>query len=432
MKIKKVLLLLSLLCLLALVLGCAVACGETPDPDPTPDQPPEPPAPEKVTYSVTLVDGDNNQMTDIIVKVMKGEEQIKMLAYNGAAVTFEADADTYTLVLDVSQVEGSYTYDEALCTLTAEKPSATVHLYLQASQTETVNVGAPINKAYEAQHIGVGSYRLALTANDYTFLIFRPEVAAIYTITYECEGELAVSYHGSTFFVQGNDLSEGAGDLAKYENGLSLKVYPANLGGDFVFAVKSSAATSCVLHVKNAGDPGTRLEDLPWTPFLEDNAKVQQHLAMSPAGTYTTVDVTDASLTAVFNATDGFYHMGSADGPILFIDLTSDTTYIASIQTICANQRMGIYVYDDNGNVIEKRSYNELFHQYGMPTDTTAPEGGPIRIPLTAKLAEAILEFGEKNDWWTAGSEKNIFTAALAGMPYNQAAAWLLYCGYYA
>lgn len=432
MKIKHLALLLAMLCLLTLTLCTAIACGE--EPAPTPDAPndPTPPAPQMTTYSVTLLNGSGQQMTDIIIKIMKGDEQVKMVAYKGETVSFELESDTYTITLDTAQLEGTYTYDEALCTLTAEHPSTTLPLFLQAPESESVFVGYPISKDYTAYHVGVGTYAMPLTPNDYTFLVFRPTAAAIYTITYECETELAVSYHGSTFFVQGIDLSADTEDLAKYENGLSLNVYASNLGGDFVFALKSTSATKCTLHIERAGDPGTRLEDQPWTPFLEDTSKVQEHLALKPAGTFTAVDVTDVTLSAVFNPADGYYHLGSVDGPVLFIDLTSDTPYISSIQTICANQRMGLYIYDDNGNIVEKRSYNELFHQYGMPTDTTAPEGGDIRVPLTAKLAEAILKFGEKSGWWAPGSEKNIFTANLAGASYNQTFAWLLFCGYYA
>ena len=93
---------------------------------------------------------------------------------------------------------------------------------------------------------------------------------------------------------------------------------------------------------------------------------------------------------------------------------------------------MGIYVYDDQGNVIEKRSYNELFLQYGMPGDSDTTVDQPIRVPLTEKLAEAILEFGNKNGWWKTGIDSNIFTSVLLGAPYNRDYAWLLFCGCYA
>ena len=437
MKAKKILHFLAVFCILALVL-CAVACGSTEDPTPSPnpdDDNGTPPEPQTLTYTVNLLDGNGNQMNDVIVKILKEDgEQLKMMVYKGAAVTFEAEPATYTVELDLAQLNGSYAYDQTQCTLTAESPATTLRLYLQSTESESVFVGSPILQDYVAQHVGMGTYMLNIAANDYTFLIFRPTVAAVYTITYECSTELIVSYHGSSHFVQGNDLTDGSGDLERLENGLSINVYASNLGGEFVFAIKSTSAESCILHIKSAGDPGTRLEDMPWTPYTEDPSKVAQHLQIAANaaenGTWNTVDLTDLTLCAVFNENDGFYHLNSVDGPILYIDLTSESAYIAGIQAICANQCMGVYIYDENGAVVEKRSFNELFHQYGMPSDTTAPENGPIRVPLTEKLALAIQSFGEKSGWWASGSSNNIFS--LAGMSYNQTYAWLLFCGYYA
>ena len=154
-------------------------------------------------------------------------------------------------------------------------------------------------------------------------------------------------------------------------------------------------------------------------------------MSMTVSGTYTTVDLADLSMKAVYNETDGYYHLNSADGPILFIDLTSSSQFVASIQVICGYQRMGAYIYDMNGNITEKRSYNELFFQYGMPETAEEAVDSPIRVPLTAKLAEAVQSFGERNGWWSEG-EANIFTSAMMGAPYNQEYAWLLYCGYFA
>lgn len=93
---------------------------------------------------------------------------------------------------------------------------------------------------------------------------------------------------------------------------------------------------------------------------------------------------------------------------------------------------MGAYIYDVYGKIVEKRSYNELFIQYGMPDVADTKVDSPIRVALTAKLAEAIQSFGERNDWWDPESDANIFNTVLLGAPYNQEYAWLLFCGYYA
>jgi hypothetical protein len=118
------------------------------------------------------------------------------------------------------------------------------------------------------------------------------------------------------------------------------------------------------------------------------------------------------------NETDGYYHLGTADGPIVYIDLNAETPYIASIETICANQRIGVYVYDDNGEFVKKLSFSELFVQY---------EFG--RVPLTEKLAYAIKTFGEWQGWWDFSKSNHIFHDNY--MVVNVDIAWLLFCGYY-
>lgn len=384
-------------------------------------------------YGLWIVDGLGNPISDIIVKVMQNGEQIKMYPYNGEFLSMPLDSGTYEIVLDLSQLSEKYTYDESLCSLSPQKRTTTIRLFKTvSSEPDTLlSVGYPLHSDYDAYNVGAGATMVTLTPNDYSFFVFKPAVAAVYTITYECDSELTIGYYSSSFFSYEVDISESK-DVSKYENGISINVYQTNIGGDYIIGVKSSSATSCVLNIKNAGDPGTRVEDEPWTPYLEDEEKVEEQLNMTVNGTYTVIDLTDLTVKAVFNENDGYYHLGSENGPIIFIDLTSDSRFVSSIQTICGNQRMGTYVYDENGKIVEKRSYNELFIQYGMPDNADATVDSPIRVALTEKLAEAIKTFGDRNGWWNPDSDSNLFTASLLGAPYNQEYAWLLFCGYYA
>lgn len=381
-------------------------------------------------YGIWIVDGLGNPVSDIIIRIFKDGNMVKMYPYKGEYLSLDIERGNYTIELDLSQLKESYTYDESLLVLTPEKKNTTIRLFKTVSDTESLYVSPPIDGDYDAYPVTEGSYAIELTPDDYTFLVFRPTKGAIYTLLYECDSELSIGYHGGTFFVQGIDLADSTESITKYENGLAINIYGSEIGGEWVFSIYSNGATSCILNIKNAGDPGTRLEEEPWTPYLENEETVNKQLAESKEGTYTVIDLTDTSITAVYNEADGYYHLGSRDGAIIFIDLTSDSRFISSIHTICAHQRMGVYIYDENGKVAEKRSYNELFIQYGMPSDGS-PVKEPIRVPLTKKLAESVQSFGEKNGWWGDDPETNIFSSALLGAPYNREYAWLLYCGYY-
>ena len=383
-------------------------------------------------YGIWIVDGQGNPVSNIIVKILQNGEQVSMYPYNGEFLSMSLAVGTYEISLDLSQLSEKYTFDESLCSLTPSKKTTTIRLLKSIEETTSIFVGNPISTDYDASYIDEGATLVSLTPNDYTFFIFRPTIAAIYTITYESDSDLVISYHGGVFFVQGIDLSTSSNDISKYENGLAISVYASNLGNEYVIGVKSTSVTSCIISIKNAGDPGSRIEDAPWTAYLEDEEKVNEQLNMTVSGTYTEIDLTDLTVKAVYNENDGYYHLGTKDGPIIFIDLTSNSKYVSSIQTICGNQRMGAYIYDVYGKIVEKRSYNELFIQYGMPDVADTKVDSPIRVALTAKLAEAIQSFGERNDWWDPESDANIFNTVLLGAPYNQEYAWLLFCGYYA
>ena len=385
-------------------------------------------------YGIWITDGLGMPMTNIIVNVKKDGETVKMIQYKGQYVTVELEDGEYTVELDLEGLDVEYVYDESACVLSPDEKTLSIKLYKSAAEGESLFVGGEISADYSSVIVdGTGSYKIDLTPNDFSFIVFTPQTAAIYTITYESESNLKVSYHGGTFFVQGSDISESSSEFSKYGNGLAFNVYSSSIGASYVFAIKSEGATECVLNIQNAGDPGTRLEDQPWTPYLEDTAKIEEMKNYPQEGTYTTIDLSNMSISAVLNPADGYYHLNSVDGPVLFIDFTTASDYIASIYTICANQRMGTYIKDADGNVVEKRSYNELFFQCGMPdpsTATTTPAPG-LRVPLTEKLAEAIQTFGNNNNWWAEGSESNIFDPVFMGAPYNLEYAWLLYCGYY-
>lgn len=382
-------------------------------------------------YGIWIVDGQGNPITDVIVKIMQNGEQIKMYPYKGEFLSMNLEPGSYQISLDLSQLNETYVFDASACVITPEKKTTTVRLFKTVGERTDLFVGYPIELDYPAYFVSEGATSLSLTAGDYSFFVFEPKVAAIYTFTYECSANLTISYHGSTFFTQGTDLTGNSDDVMRYENGISINVYASNLGASYVIGIMSDTASECILHIRNSGDPGTRIEDEPWTPYLEDEDKVAADLAVEKNGTYTAIDLTDLTIKAVYNESDGYYHLGTADGPIIFIDLTSSTSYISSIQIISGNQRIGVYIYDANGNVVEKRSYNELFHQYGMPDTADATVSDPVRVPLTAKLAEAIQNFGNKNGWWDPNSTANILIPNLLGAPYNQDYAWLLFCGYY-
>ena len=120
-------------------------------------------------------------------------------------------------------------------------------------------------------------------------------------------------------------------------------------------------------------------------------------------------DVADKNVTVVER--DGLYY--TADGKPIYIRITTgNQAYLggASLALIAGfvddkiGMNIGGYIYDENGNFVEKRNYNSMIQSYMELCD-----GGYGVVPLTTELAECIKLHGENNHWWDTTSPNFIF-----------------------
>lgn len=120
-------------------------------------------------------------------------------------------------------------------------------------------------------------------------------------------------------------------------------------------------------------------------------------------------DITDKSLTWVYNSQDGFYHLGSVDGPVLYMKLNASSEYAAAISAICETNGYGAYIYDDEGNFVSKCNYASLVNAYVAAAD----EDYGV-YPVTQDLYDFITNYGNQNGWWNASAELNHFFGSVA------------------
>ena len=111
--------------------------------------------------------------------------------------------------------------------------------------------------------------------------------------------------------------------------------------------------------------------------------------------------------------------MGTVDGPVLLLNIDNNSSYMDALTTVCNNMRLGVYVYDENGEFLHKDSYNDLIWAYNAVAD-----GG--YYPLDATLANMMQVVGEYMGWYSASSPLYLFEGQ-AVMPEN---AWLFACVY--
>ena len=363
-------------------------------------------------YKVSVVDYAGRSVKDVIVNIKQGSENKAMKVQSADSVSFTLERGDYSVELAFPGGQ-SYYYDASKCTLSAEKTSLEIKLYTLPTQKETifaVTDKITDHAPFEAYFITEGGSYVQLSTDKRTFFLFAPTHGGTYKVGCLEESGVTLGYYGSTFNVMANNMAEKDG------NALVLDVQNSMVGGVWVIGVDSEQS-SCVLTLDRIGDPATLVENEPWIPYTESKpVDFYESSANRVWEDFQYIDLKDDNVKAVYNEEDGVYHLGSKDGPVIYIALGKDTKYIDSIKTICESQRMGVYVYDDKGNFVCKQSFNELFMQYDFGT-----------VPLTEKLAYAIKSFGDKNQWWNFESQSHIFPDDY--MTIVRENAWLFACG---
>ena len=124
---------------------------------------------------------------------------------------------------------------------------------------------------------------------------------------------------------------------------------------------------------------------------------------------------------------DGFYHLGSAEGPVVLVRLGKDSKYLACFQTILDNSGVSRYFFHEDGSFIKKVSYSECLLEYIANMDE---ETGVY--PLTEDLKHIIQQRGEYVGWFDTNSSLYLFEDA-NGVPIpgvNPEISWLFMCCY--
>ena len=141
------------------------------------------------------------------------------------------------------------------------------------------------------------------------------------------------------------------------------------------------------------------------------------------------MEITASGYNLVYNETDGFYHLNSADGPVVVVYLAKDpkNAYLPCFKNILDKSGVNKYFQDENGNYIKRESYSECLLEYIENADDAAGV-----YPMTEDLKYIIQSRGEYAGWWKSDSPNFIFKDS-AGVPIaglNTEIAWLFMCGY--
>ncbi len=377
---------------------------------------------EDITYTVTVKDAFGDPCYDgIAVQFIQNGERVAMQPCdeNGVASKTLA-AGEYEVSLAFSGGEDQYYYNGV--TVNAEITSAEVILCNKiTAEPQIVTVDTADIEMYS---IGTGTTYVDLTPGTRNYFLFTPTIAGNYEFSLVGDTTSAIGYYGAPHYV----MEDSAATVT--ENVFTVSIKASMIGsGDggtstLVIGVDSNSETSCVVGIRRIGDPIKTIEDEPWIVYQAETAPTQYQL---PEGTELKEFDFTKNYTLVYNESDGFYHLDTANGPLVLMRLTEDSEYMVSYKTILDHTGVTKYFYNEDGSFDKKEKYSDCLFEYIACADAATGV-----YPLTKDLAYIVQQHGGYQGWWKPDSMAYLFVD-MDGNPepdINHDIAWLLMCCY--
>lgn len=401
--------------LIAAVLMCAamafVACGKVDGP-----------------YKVTVKDAAGNPCgSGVVVVFMQDGVQVGMQVcdQNGVA-TKELEAGDYTVQLQFTSADANYYYEEAKVTAKNREVEITLMNCVSEEHSTTIAQG---EEAYVAYEIGEGTTYASFDTEHRNYYIFTPNRAGMYEIYVEDAAGVTIGYYGAPHFVQSNSVVEPVNGVIKVS--VSEGMIGAGDAGTTRLVigidVNDGQTANGKIVVKRTGEPEWNVADEEWTIY---KATVDlSKYTLTEGATLTNFDLTANNYTLVLNENDGFYHLNTADGPLVLVYLTEDTKYLSCFKNILDRSGVSKYFFDENEKFIKKESYSECLLEYIECADEKTGV-----YPLTEDLKYIIQQRGDYVGWFDVESSNYIFIdgAGNKDKTINADIAWLFMCCYIA
>ncbi len=369
------------------------------------------------TYKVSITDAVGTPYTDVAVKFMQNGQQVAMqlAGENGVAEKVLAKGD-YTVQLQFTDPNAKFSYDSSALTLSADKTELTVVLSMALGEEfHELSVG----KAY---YVLEGSTNISLNPEGRSYYIFTPKRVGQYEFSLTGSDAPIGYFGGSVHYV----WEESAIEVVN--NKFTVDIKESQLGGAIVIIGVDAAQGDAILNVKRLGDPAWSVEDEPWTIY---NPTVEIEPYELPAGTQLNkFDITAAEYTLVLNENDNYYHLGTADGPLVYVQIgntSAETEYLPPFETILEKQGIRCYFYDENGDFLRKEEYSECLLQHIENADEATGV-----YPLTADLKYIIQQAGVQMGWFDIDNPGYLFKDADGNkvIGINSDISWLFMCRY--
>lgn len=382
------------------------------------------------TYEVKVVDAQGNACTEgVIVKFLQDDNQIAMQPVNNEGiVSKELPRGDYSVKLMFTDENLVGYYDEEAAVLSSDE--TTVEIVLMNSvvgEPADLYATSPVtgeHKDYKAYYVNSGSTYVSIEATERNYFLFVPKEAGTYEFSVD-NSDMKIGYYGAPHFVQ----SVSAADVV--DNKFTISVSKSNIGTEgggtstYVIGIDGASENkNCVLSIIRTGDAEQTISDEPWTEYntLCEVKPFSLKLAEGESLTYVNIQGKTEDYTIVKSEADGYYHLGTADGPVVYVNLGKDAPYVSIQKVIMGDGLAGgapirKYFFDEEENFIKKEDYTDIFTTYFENMDEEL-----YIYPLNDDLIYMIKNGCE--GWWTESSPDYIFDEC------NPELGWMFACCY--
>lgn len=378
----------------------------------------------EAVYTVTVTDAFGTPYTTgIIVAFLRDGAQVAMQPVNDKGEASKTlDKGEYTVELVFTGDESAYYYDkENVGTLTAEQPTATVQL-ANAMSGESRGLFVDGNEV-SAYYVGAGCTHVTLTAGERNYFLFAPTMAGTYEFSV-ADATATIGYYGAPHFVQTMSAAELVD--GKFTQSIRADMIGTGDTGTTVLVIGVDPGTEgeTMLMIERIGEPAWSVADEPWI-ILEPTVQLSKYTV--PEGANLVDFNLNSSYELVLNDSDGFYHLNTADGPLVLVKLGEKSAYLDSYKTILEHTGVNRYFYDDNGDFIKRENYTDCLTKYIENMDENKG-----MYPLTEDLKYIIQNSGVQNGWYDASGSNYLFVdqnrIQIPGI--NPESSWLFMCCY--
>lgn len=236
---------------------------------------------------------------------------------------------------------------------------------------------------------------------DVTLFEFTPSEYAEYKITADDANAIVGAYVGTVNYIPATAKGTANEVTISFTS-----------GADIIVAV--SNASSCTLTIEKSADVEIKEEESDWVIY-ENVVEVTDIETDVDVNSLTNVMIYDDIVNSAVLGADGYYHLDSADGEILYVNLNSN---VMSFVSVVDRSKLCAVFYDENGNVTEKIDFTDAVLEY-INNAAQIVNGEDIFYfyPLTADLIEMYQVVGLANDWygrtgWVGGIEDDAWMFA--------------------